>query len=273
MTDLRLSRQSLTGGLVPYQLPIWNELGLPHAFTTRLGGVSVGPFASLNLGIEGCSSADASLPSDSPENILRNYTQLAESLNSSRRTLTRVSQVHGNRVLVAGKGKSGLVQEADAIITDDPRRLLAIRVADCVPILLASADGHIVGAIHAGWRGIVAQVIKATLDKFQQSFGLHAGEFTCAIGPCISVNHVEVGSEVADEFDRSGLSDCVCRLTNQKPHIDLRAAAQQQLITCGIAAERIAVSDRCTYRDHDEFFSHRRDKGITGRMAAVIGCR
>ncbi|MCC7192742.1 MAG: peptidoglycan editing factor PgeF [Phycisphaeraceae bacterium] len=272
MTGLRLSRQSLTGGLVPYQLPVWNDLGLPHAFTTRLGGVSAGPFASLNLGVEGCLPADASLPRDSPENILRNYTRLAESLDSSRRTLTRVSQVHGNRVLVAGKGKSGPVQEADAIITDDPRRLLAIRVADCVPILLACADGHIVGAIHAGWRGIVAQVVKATLDEIQRSFSVPADQFTCAIGPCISVNHFEVGPEVADEFDRSGLGDCVRRLTDQKPHIDLRAAAKQQLVTCGISAERIAVSDRCTYRDHDEFFSHRRDKGITGRMAAVIGC-
>jgi YfiH family protein len=160
--------------------------------------------------------------------------------------------------------------QADAMVTAEPKVLLTIRVADCVPVLLASEDGRIVGAAHAGWRGIVGNVIAKTVRTLHEE-GPAPERLVAAIGPCISAAHFEVGEEVAAEFMQQDLAAAVKPDPGKKPHIDLQAAARLQLERAGVS--RIDRHNLCTFRDAAEFFSHRRDNGITGRMAAVIACR
>jgi YfiH family protein len=262
-----LQRQSSSQAVVFYTSPL---LDLPHAFTTRLGGVSPAPYDSLNLG------NPSGLPSDqldSSDHIAENYRRLHRAIACESRQRCFVHQVHGGEVLRVAPD-SGFVNGAcaDAMITSDPTRLLAVRVADCVPILVASDDGSTVAAIHAGWRGIVANVV-ANAIKAMNAAPQH---LVAAIGPCIGFDAFEVGDEVTREFARVFGHRAPVRADNSRPdkaHVDLRAAVRLQLVDCGVREDRIDMTDRCTYRDADEFFSHRRERGITGRMAAVIGSR
>ena len=165
--------------------------------------------------------------------------------------------------------------KADALVSDDPTRVLSIRVADCVPILIASAEGSRVAAIHAGWRGVVGGV---TMQAFRElAVDRSPTGFVAAVGPCIGFESFEVGSEVLADFTRVFGVDAPCRLCPLgrlgKGYVDLREGLRRQLLALGIPASQIDVSDRCTYRDREEFFSHRRENGVTGRMAALIQCR
>lgn len=241
---------------------------IPHGFSTRRGGVSLGPFASLNLG------NPSDLPPerrDPPYNIRENFRRILHNLSCNGREIVEVHQVHGADIHLCLRGRPSHAgprdTRADAIITDDPGRILAIRVADCAPVLLASHDGRLVAAVHAGWRGVVAGIAPAAAAAMRT---LGATQLLAAIGPCIGPDHFEVGEEVASEFTRAfGKSAPIIR-TGPKPRIDLKEALRIQLAQTGIT--RIDVSDRCTHRDADEFFSHRRDRGLTGRTAGFIGC-
>ena len=160
-----------------------------------------------------------------------------------------------------------ITREADA------SKLLAVRVADCVPVLVSSADGAVAAAIHAGWRGVVAGIIGNAI----RAMNVAPQRLVAAIGPCIGFDSFEVGDEVLGEFARAfGDDDAAVRKHPDNPtkgYVDLRAAVRVHLTNAGLAHDRIDTTDRCTFRDRDEFFSHRRERGITGRMAAVIGPR
>jgi YfiH family protein len=243
--------------------PRLRGLDVPHAFATRVGGVSAGPYASLNFGspmeIEG---------RDAAANIGENYRRLLEAAGLGGRTLVEVHQVHGCAVH-AGAGASPS-PKADAIVVSDAAHAAAIRTADCAPVLIASGDGALVAAVHAGWRGAVLGVVRAAVAALRER---GAGKLIAAIGPCISKDAFEVGPEVVGEFRRAfGAAPVHPHPTDPgKGMIDLRAALAQQLRGAGI--EEIDVDDHCTVRDAGLFFSHRREKGLTGRMAAVIGVR
>lgn len=244
---------------------------VPHAFTTRAGGVSAGVFESLNLGNP--SDIEAARR-DSRENILENWWRVLAAMGCEGRELVEVHQVHGAGVHVVRRGLAARVMtadgsrdvKADAIVTDDPGRVVAVRVADCAPVLIASADGRVVAAVHAGWRGVVAGVVPAAIAAMKE---LGAQELSAAVGPCIGAEHFEVGPEVTAEFVRVfGAGAPVRPGREDRSYVDLKEAIRVQLSAAGVA--RIDVSEKCTSRDA-EFFSHRREKGITGRMAGVIG--
>jgi YfiH family protein len=156
---------------------------------------------------------------------------------------------------------------ADALVTDDPARVLAVRTADCTPVLIAAADGRTVGAIHAGWRGVIAGVVPATVAALRT---LGAGRLIAAIGPCIGVGAFEVGPEVVAEFERLFGRGTPHVHRNGKNRIDLKGAIQEQLTASGLAQTDIDTLPHCTVRDAGLFFSHRRERGLTGRMASVI---
>jgi len=262
-----LERVNAAGGVVFYISPLLQGIGVAHAFSTRIGGVSVGAFASLNLGNPGgCAMQDDVWA------IRDNYGRLTEAAGLSGRRLERVKQVHGSRVVCVGYADDrGEPLAADAMIADDPACTLSVRVADCVPILLASADGRRVAAVHAGWRGVVAGVVAGVVTEMRVA---DRGAIIAAIGPCISMEAFEVGEEVVRAFLRLfGDKAPITRDTTGKGHVDLRQAVRLQLLGVGISAQRIDTCDRCTHRDEGEFFSHRREKGITGRMAAVVSAR
>ncbi|HWE02845.1 MAG TPA: peptidoglycan editing factor PgeF [Tepidisphaeraceae bacterium] len=258
-------------GVVYYSSTLLHSVGAPHAFSTRIGGVSPAPFDSLNLGNpNGCESQD------DYDRIWENYRLLHRAAGChDRQRPCRVHQVHGNAVAVVRGGQEFDTRvKADALVTDDPSRTLSVRVADCVPILIADGDGRHVAAVHAGWRGVVGGAVTAAM-KFL-SAAAPGGRFVAAIGPCIGVDAFEVGEEVLAAFVRAfgEQSRAICRPGEPgKGFVDLKEAVRRQLLAAGVDADRIDVSDRCTFRDADEFYSHRRENGVTGRMAAVIRCR
>lgn len=171
------------------------------------------------------------------------------------------SQVHGSTVLRAVAG--GLVGEGDALITDQPGLLLAIRVADCVPILVAGAGA--VAAIHAGWRGLAAGIIPAALAA------LGPGRWTAAVGPRICVKCYEVGEEVVDGIAPHAPEEVyVRRDLGARPHVDVGAAAAHQLQAGGVT--EIEVLDCCT-RCSPDHWSHRQAGADAGRQAGIVGLR
>jgi YfiH family protein len=262
-----LERQTSPDGIVTYISPLLRHIGVPHAFSTRIGGISPKPFDSLNLGNpNGCDIQDLS------ERIRENYRLLMSASGCEGRELLWLHQIHGGRVVrVRRSSPHDNNTQADALVSDDPSRMLSVRVADCVPVLLSSGDGRSVAAVHAGWRGVVVQ---AVVEALREVCGDNASHVVAAIGPSIGYDSFEVGNEVLDEFARVFGADAPMRTGSEgKGRIDLRECLRRQLIAAGVPEDRIDLTDRCTFRDSDEFFSHRRDKGISGRMAAIIGAR
>jgi hypothetical protein len=263
--------------------PRLEEAGVPHAFTTRVGGASRGVFASLNFGNPmHLSGADR----DPASNIAENFRRVLAVIGAGGREVVQVYQVHGGAARAfragnpsrdAGAGPAGetIDFKADALVTDDPARVVAVRVADCVPVLLASADGRIVAAVHAGWRGVAAGVALAAVRAMR---GLGAVEIVGAIGPCISAAAFEVGPEVVAAL-RAALGEAASVRAHPDPvaraagkaMVDLPESLRRQLADFGVG--EVDVIARCTVGEPDAFFSHRRDKGVTGRMVGVIGPR
>lgn len=265
-----LTRVARDGEPVYYVSPLLGACGVAHAFSTRLGGVSPPPFDSLNLGNP---SGDLQ---DDWGRIHENYRRLQGAIGRENLPRLWVHQVHaaGVATVRAGDGfESGA--KADALAGDDPSRLLAVRVADCVPVLMARADGRLVAAVHAGWRGVVAGVVPAAVEAMRSIAALPARDLRVAIGPAIGPRAFEVGPEVAADFRRrfGGAAGLVHRADSDRWTIDLAAAIVAQLAELGVADAQVDGADLCTFERADEFFSHRRDRGVTGRMAAIIAAR
>jgi len=257
-----LRRQTSPEGAVYYQSTLLAAAGVAHAFSTRIGGVSQAPFDSLNLG-----NPNGLAKQDDLANIAENYRRLLAAIGLPDGTLLRVHQVHGP-IVAFDRDQTTWDNSvcADAIVTRTAGRAASVRVADCVPVLLASNDGRVVAAVHAGWRGVIAGVVPTALKHFSDSKNIIA-----AIGPSIGMENFEVGPEVLQEFSTAfGNAAPIRRRPDGKGHVDLKAAIRLQLLHAGVDDSRIDVSDRCTVRDAAEFYSHRRDAGLTGRMAAVI---
>ena len=280
-----MERRVGSNGVVYYASPLLEQLGVRHGFSTRLGGKSPPPFHSLNLGNpSGCDVQD-----DFPR-IYENFELFQTACGVANRPRCWVHQIHGGEVVLVRRGEpfeNG--PRADALVSDDPTRVMSVRVADCVPVLIASEDGCIVAAVHAGWRGVIAGVVPNALSAVRR---LASGKKTniehptsniecsmnpptdvaaAAIGPAIGFDAFEVGPEVLAEFERVfGAHAPIRRRDDGKGLVDLRAAIRMQLLAAGVAPDRIDLSERCTFRDADEFFSHRRERGVTGRMAAII---
>lgn len=255
-------------GIAWYASPLLRQAGVPHAFSTRIGGISSPPFHTLNFG-----NPNGETAQDSQSNIDHNYRALLSAIDLPHRQICRVHQVHGNCVaLTPSQGAFDVHAKADAIVGDDPHRVLTVRVADCVPLLLALEDGSRVAAIHAGWRGIIAGVARQALSLLLDTTNRSATNVIAAIGPSIGFDAFEVGPEVLDEFTTAfGPGAPLRRRADGKGHIDLKRALQMQLETAGI--RHIDTTDQCTVTNDNDFFSHRRDAGITGRMIAAIAPR
>jgi polyphenol oxidase len=160
-------------------------------------------------------------------------------------------------------------------VCTDAGCLAVVRIADCAPILLASINGRVVSAVHAGWRGVAAGVLPRAIRTMREQTGQ---AIVGVVGPCIGVEHFEVGQEVVAEFERAFPArerDIIIRPSptgaTGKSHIDLQAALLCQLREAGV--QKFEAIPHCTVARPDLFFSHRRDRGLTGRMIGIIGCR
>ncbi len=231
-------------------------LPIPHGFTTREGGVSSPPYDSLNLGLS---------TADSPQNVLENRRRVLATFGHPPQA--GLVQVHGPTVHpVEGPGE----WQGDGLLTATPGLLLRVSVADCYPVLLYDPVRRVAGALHAGWRGVVAGILPRALAMMYAHFGCRPEDVRVAVGPGISKVHFQVGPEVVEQFAAAGLA-----FYHPDPGqpgrylLDLLQAIQAQARMAGVGPEHYWALGRCTYAD-SLFFSHRRDQGQTGRMWAVI---
>jgi YfiH family protein len=235
---------------------IFNSFNIVATQSTRIGGVSSAPYGSLNLGKS---------TNDSPENVMRNRELFFGSLNIPLDRIALSKQVHGSQVLVVNEP---LIAEGyDAIITNTKNVFLAVSVADCTPILIYDAKNKVVAAVHAGWRGSAANIVGNTLNEMKMRYNSSSDECYAFIGACIGFDSFEVGDEVAREFETTFKSE----IGDNKFLVDLKSVNKKQLVDFGIPQANIEISDLCTIKNNDMFFSHRFERGITGRMMAVIG--
>ncbi|HEU5231322.1 MAG TPA: peptidoglycan editing factor PgeF [Terriglobales bacterium] len=268
--------------------------GICHGFSTRLGGVSDAyGGAQLNLGFTA---------SDKRESVERNRRAFLQAVTGRERSfppLVTLRQIHSGLVRIL-KSKDSIPKSAlrgDGIISSHSDVLLAIQVADCVPVLVADAQRRAVGAFHAGWRGTVKRIVERGVGSMRAVFGCDPENLYAAIGPCIHACCYAVGDEVIDEFtsqfayskelfsevyDRDPIKEKypLLFLTARAPghsnigpqiHLDLVEANRRQLVDAGVPAGHIWAAEECTSCRTDLLFSHRAEAGYTGRMMGVIG--
>lgn len=221
--------------------------------TLRAGGASQGRYATLNLGAH---------VGDDPEAVRTNRCRFVEACGLPGEP-PWLRQVHGTRVMAAYSASPD--QPADAIVADRPGAVCAVLTADCLPVVFASASGREIAVAHAGWRGLSAGVLEATVA----ALGAPAGEVLAWLGPAISQPAFEVGQEVREVFVQGdpGAAGHFRRNDRGRWQADLYGLARLRLGRCGVT--RVFGGGRCTYGEPEAFFSYRRD-GQCGRMATFV---
>ncbi len=217
-----------------------------HGFFTRKGGVSTGPYASLNCSFSGA---------DAPENIRRNRALVAQEMGVAPEHLLGLKQVHGTKVItVTAPWEIGQGPEADALVTAMPGLALGVITADCTPVLFSDARGEIIGAAHAGWRGALAGVLEATIAAMRT---LGAETITAAIGPCIHQASYEVSADLRAPVLARDKADVRFFTPGRPGHwqFDLPGYCAARLEAMSVPAE-ILPYDTCA--QEEIFFSHRR---------------
>lgn len=235
----------------------WTAPANVHALTTtRLGGVSIMPYAGLNLGDH---------VDDDPAAVAANRSQLMRELGL-KQPAQWLQQVHGINVVEACA--DGSVPEADACWSDQPGQACIVMTADCLPVFFADQKGQKVAVAHAGWRGLADGVLEATLSCFDDP-----AQVMCWLGPAIGPQAFEVGGEVRTQFcdllpaSEQAFQPVAGKESEDKWLADIYQLARLRLCAAGVAV--ISGGEHCTYTDSDLFYSYRRD-GVTGRMASVI---
>ena len=241
-------------------------LPVPHGFFTRRGGVSSGPFASLNCALSG---------KDSRDNVLENRARAARAIDADPARLLGIHQVHGADVThVTEPWTPGNGPRADAMVTDRRGIALGIVTGDCAPVLFADPHAGVVGAAHAGWRGALAGVLEATLAAMQ-ACGATPDRITAAVGPCIAQASYEVGPDLREAVLVRSPDDArffTPAHRDQHWQFDLPGYCAARLADAGVAAVEVLAADTLT--DEARFFSHRRRTlaggGLIGHQISVI---
>lgn len=237
--------------------------GFRHAFFTRNGGASSGPYRSLNFAVA---------VGDQQALVDENFERAAEVLAVPAQRLYFLSQVHGTASVIAEGGVPRAEfarREGDIVVSKAAKLAAAVRTADCVPILLADRGSGAVAAVHAGWRGVAYGAVEAGVEALRALAG-GRGELLAAIGPHISREAFEVGEDVASELERSSPVEHVVDRSRSRPHVDLRRIVHAKLRSLGLANEAIDQVFGCTFLDGARFFSFRRDGSASGRHLSAI---
>lgn len=240
--------------------------GVPHGFSLRSGGVSEGPYESLNLGES---------VGDDPVSVRTNLRRLLDAAGGEVARLATVRQVHGSSVALAVAHGQGVrldgPSEADALVAARGA-WVGVRTADCVPLLLHDPRNGVSAAVHAGWRGTVADVAGRAIETMTRVYGTRPSELRAAVGPSIGPCCFEVGDEVAARFSDAPFGrGLVERQPSGRAHVRLDEANVRLLLRRGISPQAIDRVAPCTVCDPERFFSHRRDAGLTGRHLSFVG--
>ena len=254
-------RQHSANGVTYFTFPELTEYGLYHVIGSRVGGVSPEPFASLNVSVS---------VGDTAENVRENRRRLGEILGITPDQFVTAWMIHGNTVArVNGEHRGQRIPYCDALITDEPGVPLFMTFADCVPIIVYDPTHKAVGLAHAGWRGTAAGVLQNTLHAMQQAFGSEARETVVAFGPAIGVCHYEVGPDVMEAFRLLGRATPAFQPGHEgHAYLDLVETNRRMARNAGVS--QVLESEYCTACHTDVFFSHRAERGRTGRFGVLV---
>ena len=245
------------------QVSAWQAIPhLLHGFLGRRGGVSVGPFAELNL---------SDRVGDAAEAVQENWRRVSLATTGQERFVS-MQQVHGPEAVTVGD-PDAVVGETDAMSTNVRGILLSVLTADCVPILLVAPRERAVAVVHAGWRGTLAGVTERAVRHMTSAFGTRPADLQAALGPAIDGCCYEVERSIGDEMQsRWGvMHDAVRRTSAAKATVDLRRANRHILIKAGLLQTHLRFVGPCTGCRPGEYFSHRASGGQTGRQLSFIG--
>lgn len=243
--------------------------GVSHGFSTREGGITVDPpKASLNLSWTRCGS---------PEEVISNFKIFAEGAGIDYDDMAVVNHEHGANVLRIAHEHRGRgfykdpLPPCDGIITDDPTVTLVTSHADCGAYFFYDPVHRAIGMAHAGWKGTLLRIGAEMARRMAEEFDTDPSDIIAATGPCICRDCFEVDADLGEKFQSEFGYPGISRPGRQgKAYVDLELAAAVQFVEAGIRPESITLMNACTYENRQHFFSHRRDKGITGSMAAYI---
>ena len=246
-----------TGRMVQYrESRLLIEAGFIHGFTTRIGGVSHPPYDSLNLGDK---------TGDFPEAVKENKNLLAKEIGVGVDRWITLRQVH-SAVVVNSDTPFKTLPEADSVITNRSGVIAAVKVADCLPVLIADPVEKVVASVHCGWKGLSSGIIEKTLNAMNISYGSKPGNLIAALGPCAGVCCYEIGKDIAGLFTKNSVSK-----RNGACYLDLDALACSLLTGAGLNENNIDSIGLCTICKAEHFYSYRRDREASGRMMAFIG--
>ncbi|SDK41110.1 peptidoglycan editing factor PgeF [Natronincola ferrireducens] len=241
-----------------------------HGFSTRLGGVSKGAYTTLNLGLK---------TKDNKEDVIKNINFFCKTINTSFCNLVLADQVHGDSIKIVTQEDRGKgihykrdYEGIDGLITNQRGLALMTFHADCVPLLFLDPVMKVVAASHAGWKGTMMKIGQKTVAKMIKEFGSNPQDILVGIGPSIGQCCYEVSEDVIKKFNTNFTQPCnfAIATTGEKYLLNLWEANRLQLEEIGVLHRNIIVSNMCTACGEDLFYSHRRDKGLTGRMASII---
>lgn len=257
-------------GLKYLSIPAFERAGgVVCAFSTRIGGVSPAPFDTLNFSRK---------REESDENFEENFRRFADAAGFDADTAVGINFAHSAAVYRArrydaGRGIFGapLGEICDGLYTDEPGLPLLSFHADCVPLFFYDPVARAAAVCHAGWRGVADRMAANTVEALA-GLGCRREDILAAIGPCISVRHFEVGEDVRDVFAPL-FGDSVIETRGGRLYVDLNKACALDMTGAGLKPENISDSALCTYANPELFYSHRRDKGRTGAMAALVCIR
>lgn len=247
-----------------------DRIGVPHAFSTRLGGVSTLPhLASLNLGEN---------RGDTEENVSENINRLLALLGHGPLGFdlahaVRATQTHSLNVRTVTSADGGRkFEDTDGFVTADPGVALIVKIADCVPMLLWDPEAHVIGALHGGWKGSGGKIAAVGVEKMT-GLGSDPGRIRVAIGPCIHDCCYEVQKDFVDAMTGlvgNSLAEVCISTRGGKYYADLPGLNKRILLLCGVREENIDISPACTCCRPDRYFSHRASGGLRGTMGAAI---
>ena len=262
---------------VPYlSFPMLEKTGMViQGFSTKLGGVSQGKFATLNFTFT---------RGDNPDHVMENYRRMAAVLGVDEKRMVLSYQTHTTNIRLvteedAGKGigKERDYKDIDGLITNIPGITLVTFFADCVPLYFLDPVHKAIGLSHSGWRGTVSRMGAVTIDKMKEAFGTRAEDLLVCIGPSICGDCYEVGEEVALEFKKAFAKENWNQILREKDNgkflLDLWKANEILLKEAGVKPEHIQTTDICTHCNSDYLFSHRTCGNERGNLAAFLSLK
>jgi YfiH family protein len=253
----------LSNGQIRYYRSELLDSSVHHGFFSRQGGVSPAPWATLNLG---------GTVGDDPERVRENRGRALAALGCEPASVYDVWQVHGVDVSFADAPRPPDQPhvKADIILTDNPQVTLMMRFADCVPVLLFDPVRRVAGLAHAGWLGTVRGAVRSAVEAMHSHYGSRPADIQAVIGPSIGPDHYEVGADVIAQVQESfgDAAPGLLPVKGSRTIFDLWAANRLQLENAGV--KQIETAGLCTVCHNEDWFSHRGEKGRTGRFGAII---